>query len=426
MDTLDPDDTIAAIATPAGPGLRGIVRLSGPRAIAVARSRFGGDDGLAVSGLGPRVPAFLHKRAGPRTYTGQDVAEIHTVGSVPILRRVLADCLDAGARAAGPGEFTMRAYLAGRLDLSRAEAVRAVIDARSPEQLRSALDQLAGGLAGPVAALRDRLLDRLAGIEATLDFVDEADVDVMEVELTVADLGDAADEVGRLAGQLSGRDRASDRPRVALVGPPNAGKSRLFNALIGREGALVSAVAGTTRDAVTAACRVGDLLVELVDTAGVEDAGGPISRRAQRHRDREAGSADLLLVCVAPGDPSPASPRVGGSLLVATKADIGPGPDGSIATSAATGEGLEGLRWRIVESIQARETHGDAPLGARARDELATAAEALSAAAETLPVAAELAAAELRRAVDALGRIVGQEVGDDVLDRIFRRFCIGK
>ena len=221
---------------------------------------------------------------GPRTYTGQPLAEIHATGSPPLLRQILAHCLARGARLAEPGEFTLRAFLSGRIDLTQSEAVLGVIDARSPAQLDAALRQLAGGLASPIAGLRDRLADVLAHLEANLDFAEEPDVDPLGREALADSLDEAAAEVDRLADRLRGRDRADGRPRVVLVGPPNAGKSRLFNALLGLDRAIVSPVAGTTRDYLEAPCDCDGLAVDLVDTAGLEAARGPIEGRAQAAR----------------------------------------------------------------------------------------------------------------------------------------------
>src|SRR4051794_4556614 len=191
---FDPTDTIAAISSPPGSGFRGLLRLTGPSAWAIAMSGFEPDvdreaaatpttragwrrGRLRVEGLRPMLPATLALWPAPRTYTGQHLAEIHTVGTPSVVQLVLAQCLARGARHAEPGEFTLRAFLAGKLDLTRAEAVLGVIDAENPAQLNAALEQLAGGLSGPIARLRDRLLDLLAHLEANLDFLDEADVD---------------------------------------------------------------------------------------------------------------------------------------------------------------------------------------------------------------------------------------------------------
>ena len=446
---LDPADTIVAVSSPPGPGQRGLVRLTGARAWALALDGFATDESearpvaraevrmgrLTVDGLRPTLPAMIALWPGPRTYTGQPLAEIHTVGAPPLVQLVLAQRLAGGARLAEPGEFTLRAFLAGRIDLTRAEAVLGVIDARDPAQLEAALKQLAGGLAGPIARLRDRLLDVLAHLEAGLDFVEEPDVDPLARSALASELAGAADEVDALADRLRGRDRPEGLPAVVLSGPPNAGKSRLFNALTGHDRALVSAQAGTTRDYLCAPCLCDGLVVELIDTAGAEAASGPIVGRAQALRASQAARADLILDCRSlETDAETAAKEVAGrpSLVVWTKSDLGPAPAGSTAlsTSAATGSGLDRLRRAIADALRERAADGNAPAGTgpRCRDGLRRAGRSLRAAAETLALGGgdELVAIDIHQAVDDLGRVVGAVVTDEILDRIFRRFCIGK
>jgi tRNA modification GTPase len=446
VSTLDPTDTIAAVASPPGPRFRGLVRLTGPDAWAIALSGFSPDRDaplptraerragrLAVDGLRPALPAAVALWPGPRTYTGQPLAEIHTVGSPPLVNLVLAHCLTRGARHAEPGEFTLRAFLSGRIDLTRAEAVLGVIDARTPAQLDAALRQLAGGLAGPIAALRDRLLDVLAHLEANLDFAEEPDVDPLGRAALAESLAGSAAEVAALADRLRGRDRPEGYPRVVLVGPPNAGKSRLFNALLGQARALVSPRPGTTRDYLSALCDCDGLSVELIDTAGLESAATAIDDRAQALRADQSARADLLLDCRS-ADTAPVPPIASDRprLRVWTKADLDP-PDSSsnlLATSAETGAGLDALRRAIAAALRAQAADGDLPAttGARCRDSLVRASLALQSASETLLLGGgdELVAIDLRQALDELGKVVGATVTDDILDRIFRRFCIGK
>lgn len=447
---LDPHDTIAAVASPLGPGLRGLIRLSGPDAFPIASAGFRAEDAepaargavirrgsLRVDGLRPRLPAMLALWPAPRTYTGQDVAELHTVGAPPLVALVLADLLSRGARHAQPGEFTLRAFLSGRIDLTRAEAVLGVIDAANPAQLDAALKQLAGGLSGPILALRDRLLDLLAHLEANLDFDEEPDVDPLGRARLAEELASSSDELTALAGRLSGRDWAHGRPRVVLTGPPNVGKSRLFNALAGGDHAIVSPVAGTTRDYLSAPCDCDGMAIELVDTAGIDDPHGGIASQAQSFRVEQAAQADLVLNCASGDIPDGLRPEYAGPVLsmrVRTKCDVHPPgpcePADTLRTSAETGEGLDALREAIARSLRGRESEADMPAStaARCRGSLARAGRSLMDASRTLLSGGgdELVALDLRLAVDELGKVVGAVVTDDILDRIFRKFCIGK
>ena len=445
---LDPSETIVAIASARGAGPRGLIRLSGPDAVKIALGEFEADEPgppptrpsallgrLDLRDCSIRFPATIVVWPGLRSYTGQPSAEIHTVGSPPILDRIVAGCLARGARRAEPGEFTLRAFLSGRIDLTQAEAVLEVIEAGTPARLDAALRQLAGGLTGPLRDLRDRLLDRLVELEANLDFVDESDVSPIHRQALVKDLVDAVERLEELSARRRSRDRVEMHPRAVLVGPPNAGKSRLFNALIGRDGAIVSPVAGTTRDYLIGLGDCDGLTVEFVDTAGEEFAETPIESASQSHREDQSNRADLVLVCrpadadKKPNDRSTSDRR----LLVLTKADLLPNRDRlplAIATSAATGEGLPELRSAIASALRSRAEESTAlvGLGSQCRESIDHATESLrnavGVAAE--PGGEELIAAEIRHVVDELGKLVGAVVTEDILDRIFRRFCIGK
>jgi tRNA modification GTPase len=395
------------------------------------------DGFLQVDGLRPLLPAMISLWPAPRTYTCQDIAEIHIVGSAPLLNLVLADCLSRDARHAQPGEFTLRAFLSGRIDLTRAEAVLGVIDARKSAQLEAALQQLAGGLSRPIVALRERLLDLVAHLEANLDFAEEPDVDPLGRAMLANRIESSAGELAELVLRLTKRERSDGYPRVVLIGPPNVGKSRLFNALAGQEQAIVSSRPGTTRDYLVAVCHCGELAIELVDTAGVEIPRNPIEARAQSFRDDQADRADLLLLCSSADTVTESAERTSREipeLLVWTKCDLVlPYPcelTGAIRTSATTGEGLGKLREAIATILLDRVTEGDLPAstGARCRDSLIGAGSALRSAAGTLRTGGgdELVALDIRRAIDELGKVVGAVVTEDILDRIFQRFCIGK
>jgi tRNA modification GTPase len=311
--------------------------------------------------------------------------------------------------------------------------VLGVIDARTPAQLDAALSQLAGGLAGPITALRDRLLNVLAHLEANLDFAEEPDVDPLGRAALAESLAGSAAEVAALADRLRGRDRPEGHPRVVLVGPPNAGKSRLFNALLGHSRALVSPRPGTTRDYLTALLDCDGLTIELIDTAGLESPVSAIDDHAQSFRADQAARADLLLDCrSADSTPLPPIAPDGPRLRVWTKSDLtttGTPPE-VLPTSAETGAGLDALRRAIATALRAKAADGDLPAttGARCRESLVLASQALRSASETLLFGGgdELVAIDLRQTLDELGKVVGATVTDDILDRIFRRFCIGK
>jgi tRNA modification GTPase len=441
---FDLADTIAAIASPPGPSPRGLLRIAGPDAWPVAARMIGLEAEALRSGLTigsirlPDVLTPLPSRVflgrGPRTYTGQDSAEVHTLGAPPLLRLVLALALQHGARLAEPGEFTLRAFLTGKIDLTRAEAVLGVIEAATPAQLAIATGQLAGGLASQVLELRDRLLDQLTMVEAALDFVDEPDVLAIDpIELARA-IESGRDLVADLARRMTARDRANDRPRVALSGRPNAGKSRLFNALARDDRAIVTSMPGTTRDPLVAAIDCDGLVIDLIDTAGLDDAPGPIDQAARTARAVQLSAADLVLDCAPCDEPyqRPASvPDHVPVLRVATKADLGDAPRGFLATSAATSAGLAELRRAIADTLRERPSDGGDLVGttaARCRQAMIDTADALDRSSLALKDLAppELVAVDLREAVDGLGQVVGAVATEDMLDRIFRRFCIGK
>jgi tRNA modification GTPase len=458
--TLALEDTIAAIATAPGGALRGMIRLSGPQAMAVVRECVA-DPGprdrlleqlrvprsIAVTldlGGGSQLPCDLFIWPTERSYTRQVVVEVHTLGSPPLLDIALTRLCAAGARLAGPGEFTLRAFLSGRLDLAQAEAVLGVIDAQDHRALDVALAQLAGGLSQPLNALRDSLLDLLADLEAGLDFVDE-DIEFVSAADVVARLVDADESAATILGQLSSRAHRSDSFRVVLAGPPNAGKSSLFNALAGAS-AIVSDIAGTTRDALVAQVELGGIACELIDTAGIgesnaDDAGpNAIDMISQSRSRARIADADLELWCIDAASSPEAVERHSSStrrLVVFTKADRTdlPAPRAQspapLVTSSRTGQGFDELRSAIGD-IAGAAMHSESSVvagtAARCRESLRLAAVAIGNARQlaVLRSGDELVAAELRLALAELGKVVGVVYTDDILDRLFGRFCIGK
>lgn len=394
---------------------------------------------------GDYLPGELYVWPGERSYTRQPTVEFHTIGAPPLLARLVQAICNQGARPAEPGEFTLRAFLAGRLDLTQAEAVLGVIEAGSQTELSVALRQLGGGLAAPVARLRDELLDVLAHLEAGLDFVEEDISFIGQGELR-RKLSQCLQQAVELARRMTLRSVNSNQCRVVLYGRPNVGKSSLLNALADSQRAIVSDLAGTTRDYLTAAIECGGLECLLVDTAGLEPlnviAGDPESPEssAQQAARRQVDDAHLRILCLdSTCDPDPweidqLSKQDDRRIVVLTKCDIVPNrlrPDGSLATSSRTGAGLVDVQEAIASRLTAMDrSPGDVVVGtaARCHDSLHRAIKGLRAAMEAIDsgVGEEFVAGEVRIALEELGRIAGAVYTDDLLDRIFSRFCIGK
>lgn len=452
------DDTIAALASPPGPGARGIVRISGAAVRDALERLFRPEDAprwhatrvgtrhaglLRLSALRAPLSAAVYLWPNRRSYTGQPMAEIHTFGSPPLLEAVLSGLYDHGVRPARPGEFTLRAFLAGRVDLVQAEAVLGVIDAHDHRELEVALRQLAGGLSGRIAAVRAELLNLLADLEAGLDFVEE-DIEFVDRAELVGALAAASRTLNELLEQAGTRMQSTGRRRVVLAGLPNAGKSSLFNRLVGREAALVSSVRGTTRDYLSAELDWDGTAVELIDTAGWElDAEG-IMRGAQQLRSEQWERADLILLCTA-ADFDETAAAAGEKLLrnlreqsrpvlsVGTKCDLDPATNAAadVRVSIAEGASMQPLIDAAVARLGASHAGGRELLGmtaARCRESLATAAASLESArsAAEAGLGDEIIALEFREALEHLGRILGAVYTDDILDRIFSKFCIGK
>lgn len=471
--SYDLEDTIAAVASAAGGAARGIVRVSGPGALAcLAKCLVPRDGGLSLAEIQTPVcvagslrvegdaqnppllaPGRLFVWPGERSYTRQPSAEFHTLGSPPVLSAVLAQLCRDGARPARPGEFTLRAFLAGRIDLTQAEAVLGVVEARDPRQLGGALEQLAGGLSRPLDQLREQLLHLLAELEAGLDFADEH-IEFIALEDVRHRLGEARRAVAGILAQIAARDRRSEAPRVVLTGPPNVGKSRLFNAVVERYGtapadsAIVSSTPGSTRDYLVAPLALAGLSCELVDAAGdVAEPEVAVDRLTQQAAAVQRAHADVELRCVEFAGASADIIRCAqsglkeGGIIVLTKLDLaGPAAVAEstfefhdlVRCSSATGCGIEelvgALRQRLEMLSQEQGGAGyAAATAARCKGSLEDADRALQEAAEMSATAGEeLAAAEVRAALTALGEVAGHVTADDVLERIFSQFCIGK
>ena len=401
-----------------GPDARRVAGLDPP-----ARRRT--DALLPLSGVQAPLPATVLFWPGPHSATGQDLLELHSVGSPPLVERLVADLITAGARSAGPGEFTLRAFLAGKKDLPQAEAVLGVIEAGTDADLQRALGQLAGGVTAPLAALREDLLNLLADVEAALDFADE-DVTFVERPDVLFRLAAGLAHLTNLRRQLDDRGVSGRPVRVALVGRPNAGKSSLFNALAGADAALVSSAAGTTRDYLTRPITLNGTAVELTDTAGWEEAGDAVGGQAQQLGRAAAAAADLRVWCVPAGEPFADDPG-GTTLRAATKADLAAAIDGIPVSVVAPG-GMDRLRTALGDAVAAFGRPPLAPSLSRCRGHVEAATAHLKAAhrhaLEGDPP--ELLAAALRAALDQIGELAGAVYTPDLLDRIFSRFCIGK
>ncbi len=358
---------------------------------------------------------------GPASFTGEDAAELHLHGAPVVMDAVQAALVRLdGLRPAEPGEFARRAFEAGRMDLTAVEGLAELIDAETEGQRRQALHALGGGLARQFGGWRKQLVRALAHIEAAIDFSDEELPEGLETEVSDKVAAVRAEMAEALAGGARG-ELVRDGFRVALVGAPNAGKSSLLNALAAREVAIVSPGAGTTRDVLEARLVMDGYLVRLIDMAGLHESDDPVEREGMRRARAEAASADLCLLLAAPDAPPP--PDMAG-LAIRTKADLGAAPGPGPAVSARTGEGLEALWGSIAEAVRSRVAGPPGALRARHARALRQSAEALdrfAAAPQT-----DLAAEDLRLAVRALGRVTGRVDVEDLLDAIFREFCIGK
>jgi tRNA modification GTPase len=430
------ETTIVGVATGTPDGGVAIVRLSGPTARTIAESLVGTlaaprvlarRSPCEIEGA-PAEDALVVWMPGPDSFTGEDVVELHVHGGARNVQSVIEALLARGAVAAGPGEFSRRAFEHGRLSLEQAEGIAALIAARTRAGVEQARRLIAGELGREVEVLREAVGQLRAEIEANLDFPE--DVAAGDVVRWCAEIDVHEVTVRAWLRRFAAGQRSRERPRVVIAGPPNAGKSALFNALLQRARAIVSPVPGTTRDYVEAELQLGGVEVLLVDTAGIRgEAGDAIEGEGiERSRDQIAGG-DVVLWVEASDDDEGAGAREE-MLRVENKRDLGVRRAGWIGVSAQSGAGIEGLRAAIAERLRP----DDEPwIGlARHRDRAAEAALALSDCRRSLEVGEplEIAAFQLGVAERQLAEITGRSslgpVGEDVLDRIFSRFCIGK
>lgn len=443
-------DTIAAISTPLGRGGIGVIRLSGPEALALAsricdapewiprHAHFttvrAEDGGILDQGLATWFPA-------PHSYTGEETVEISLHGSPVVLRACLERLCAAGARLAEPGEFSLRAFLNGRMDLPRAEAVRDLIEARTLYQARVAAQQISGSVSKRLAAPKAELLELIALLEAGIDFAED-DVSVAPTEEIVRRIDSIASLVDRLIRSFAYGKLVHEGVSLAIVGKPNAGKSSLFNRLLGEDRAIVTEIPGTTRDTISETASFEGIPVRLIDTAGVRESADPVESQGIARTRRALADADLTLVVLdlsRPLEPVDhelltAAEASGRYLIAANKCDLPPRANvsgGAIPVSALTGEGFDALRERIVAAIQpedpgAREEGFITSL--RHEQLLGECARYLAKAREAAlgGIPHEMLLLDLYAALQPLDAITGATTADDILNRIFSTFCIGK
>ncbi|MEP6937178.1 MAG: tRNA uridine-5-carboxymethylaminomethyl(34) synthesis GTPase MnmE [Chthoniobacterales bacterium] len=443
-------ETIAAISSPTGEGAIALIRLSGAAAITVADRVFcGGREkpsqfpshlqrfGQIIADGRVIDEVLLSVHRAPASYTGEDLVEISCHGGLLVTARVLEACLGGGARPARPGEFTERAFLNRKMDLTQAEAVMDLIRAQSDLALRAATEQLQGRLGATVSVLRQECVALVAHLEAAIDFPDEdvaPDPDE-KIQIRLASLREKIDAL--LATAHEGRI-LREGVRVVIYGPTNAGKSSLLNRLLHYERAIVSELPGTTRDTIEEMINLRGIPVRLLDTAGLRDSNDRLEREGMARSDQSLAVADLVLHLFDRNAPKPAIHEGDGcervELIVLNKSDLPEHADWqgekALRISCLTETGLQELEDEVVRLVGAHrvESESRVAINARHRDCLRRALEACDRALATLQqrLSVEYAAVDLRDALDALGEIVGSGGDEEILDSVFRQFCIGK
>ena len=465
------DDTIVALATPPGRGGLAVVRLSGPQAAPIAERLIAGAPRLEPrratlvrvvirdGGASPDVvdEAIVTRFEGPASYTGEDVVEFSVHGSPVVVAEVVGAAVAAGARHARAGEFTLRAFLNGRLDLTRAEAVRDLVEATTPAQAKMALDQLQGTLAERIGEIEGLLFDLTAKLEASGDFPDQG-YHFISPEETLAAVRAARGRMEALLAESRRGRLLREGITVAIAGRPNVGKSTLFNRLAGVERAIVTAVPGTTRDLITEAVMLSGVRMTLVDTAGVRSTADPVEREGVLRAEKAIAAGDVVVVVVDGSAPLTDADRdlleattARARVVVANKSDLAaagghapvvPGGSetpaapvasrGMVAVSAKSGEGIDDLV-RAIARVGGVAGGGELPHISNARQTrlLGRSTEALIRLEDKLSyggliVAEELVLADVREALDYLQEVTGRRTTDELLDAIFSGFCIGK
>lgn len=448
-------DTIAALSTPAGTAALAVVRVSGPDTLRLAAALAGGTTPP------PRVARYLDYRSragellddvvvtcfqGPHSYTGEDSLEISSHGNPYIVQRIVEDLLARGCRPAGPGEFTQRAFLNGRMDLSQAEAVMDVIHARSERSLRAAQQQLRGALSRRMSGLVEGLLGVLARVEAYIDFPDE-DLPAEDRTWVASELDRLSAETSRLLATSHFGELLRDGIKTVIVGEPNVGKSSLLNRLLGRDRALVSPEPGTTRDFIEERIILGPHCLRLIDTAGLNASPAPLEKLGMEKTLERLDEADLILVILDGTRPDVGIPvalqpimQDARSLIIFNKSDLrdntAPRQDTSyskraLLVSALTGFGIGELTAEIVaraDTFQLDSGSDTVAISARHAHALSEAQTALISARTKInaPAVVELLASDLRAVLAAYGEITGKVDNERMLDHLFATFCIGK
>ena len=427
-----PVDTIVALSSGSPPSAVAIVRFSGPGAFSAAAA-------FGAAGLEPRKASLRTLRApeagepidravclafpAPATATGEDIVEFQCHGSPAVVDRILAEAVALpGVRMAEPGEFTLRAVLSGRMGLADAEALADLIDARTEAERRRALRLAEGALSARIADWRNRLVTALAHCEAYIDFTDESDIPDGAPPVDAATRPLAAEIAQVMAGSRDA-DKLADGFRIVLVGPPNAGKLSLINALAGRRVALVSPEAGTTRDVVSVTLDLGGYRATISDTAGVRPGAAGVEALGIERTNEELASADYVVEVRSP-DTTPLS--LSATLTVGHKSDIGAVPGVDIATSATDPASIEALAKRLTEAASRGLAASEAALVTRARQRSALLAILAALEESEATPHLELKAEALRSACHAMARLTGEIGVEDILDEVFGRFCIGK
>ncbi|HAC63328.1 MAG TPA: tRNA uridine-5-carboxymethylaminomethyl(34) synthesis GTPase MnmE [Cyanothece sp. UBA12306] len=459
VEIVTSGDTIAAIATAIVPqqGSIGIVRLSGSESLIIARQLFHTpgkqkwDSHHILYGyiLDPQTQqvideALLLLMLAPRSYTREDVIEFHCHGGIIPVQQVLQLCLEQGAKLAQPGEFTLRAFLNGRIDLTQAESIAQLVGARSPQASQMAVAGLQGKLAHPIRQLRDRCLDILAEVEARIDFED--DLPSLDQNLIIGGLQGILGEVQTILATADRGELLQTGLKVAIVGRPNVGKSSLLNAWSRSDRAIVTDLPGTTRDVVESQLVVGGIPIQVLDTAGIRDTVDTVEKIGVERSRHAAEQADLILLTI--------DAQIGWTkedeeiyqlvqdcplILVINKVDLGcsdslqllPEIQQIVKTVASQNQGIEDLEQAILASIKMKNIEAanlDLAINQRQKEALIRAKIALEQVAETIAnqLPFDFWTIDLRSAIQALGEITGEEIIESVLERIFSKFCIGK